>query len=82
MINHKLPLALVTGATGLVGSHLIAALIQHGYPVRAMKRKTSNLSQFNYIMSYYKLDSETLSDRKSTRLNSSHIQNTYAAFSL
>lgn len=63
MINHKLPLALVTGATGLVGSHLIAALIQHGYPVRAMKRKTSNLSQFNYIMSYYKLDSETLSSQ-------------------
>jgi dihydroflavonol-4-reductase len=37
------PKALVTGANGLVGSHLAEALLRKGYRVRCMVRKTSNL---------------------------------------
>ncbi|MDM8000677.1 MAG: NAD-dependent epimerase/dehydratase family protein [Dehalococcoidia bacterium] len=35
---------LVTGSTGLVGSALVESLIAKGYEVRALARKTSNLS--------------------------------------
>jgi dihydroflavonol-4-reductase len=36
-------LALVTGATGCVGSNVVAALIERGYDVRAMRRSRSSL---------------------------------------
>ncbi|MFQ5796769.1 MAG: NAD-dependent epimerase/dehydratase family protein, partial [Candidatus Bipolaricaulia bacterium] len=35
--------ALVTGATGFVGSHLVEALVNKGYEVTCLVRKTSNL---------------------------------------
>jgi nucleoside-diphosphate-sugar epimerase len=37
------PLTLVTGATGFAASHLADLLIERGYPVRALVRRTSNL---------------------------------------
>lgn len=37
------PKALVTGANGFVGSHLVAQLLGKGYQVRCLVRKTSNL---------------------------------------
>lgn len=36
--------ALVTGANGFVGSHLVAKLLERGYSVRAMVRTTSDLT--------------------------------------
>jgi nucleoside-diphosphate-sugar epimerase len=37
------PLVMVTGATGFVGRHLVAALCAHGYAVRALVRKGAAL---------------------------------------
>jgi len=33
---------LVTGATGLLGSHIVERLVAQGYQVRALARKTSD----------------------------------------
>lgn len=38
-------LALVTGATGLIGSHLVEALERHGHRVRVLVRRSSDLSE-------------------------------------
>ena len=44
---------LVTGGTGLLGSHLLFDLVHSGKPVRAIKRKSSNTGMIKKIFSYY-----------------------------
>lgn len=44
---------LVTGGTGLVGSHLLYTLLQEEIQVRAIHRKTSDLSLVEKVFSYY-----------------------------
>jgi nucleoside-diphosphate-sugar epimerase len=44
---------LVTGGTGLVGSHLLYDLVKTGKIVRALKRKQSNIANVEKVFSYY-----------------------------
>ena len=46
-------MVLVTGGTGLVGSHLLVSLIQQGFSVRAIHRKGSRLDRVEKIFNYY-----------------------------
>lgn len=47
---------LVTGATGLVGGHLLWHLLQKEEKIVALKRKTSNLKPLRTIFSFYSKD--------------------------
>lgn len=54
---------LLTGATGFLGSHLLEALIQHGYNVVVLKRSTSSLLRIANLAGKYKsydVDSQSL----------------------
>ncbi|NOY36688.1 MAG: NAD-dependent epimerase/dehydratase family protein [Chlorobi bacterium] len=44
---------LVTGGTGLVGTHLILELLRSGRQVRALKRKQSDLSWIRKVFEFY-----------------------------
>lgn len=46
---------LVTGATGLVGSHLLVELVRQGKQVRALKRASSDTSNVDRIFAHYNL---------------------------
>ncbi|MCK5441054.1 MAG: SDR family oxidoreductase [Maribacter sp.] len=46
-------MVLVTGGTGLVGSHLLLDLLQNNTPVRAIYREGSNLKRVEKVFSYY-----------------------------
>jgi dihydroflavonol-4-reductase len=53
-------LNLVTGATGLVGSHLLLNLLQEGKPVVALKRPNSNIKEVETVFSFYTPDHKEL----------------------
>jgi dihydroflavonol-4-reductase len=44
---------LITGATGLLGTHLILELLQNGQQVRALKRKDGNTALVKDILEFY-----------------------------
>ena len=59
--HNFVPMILLTGATGLVGSHLLYELVSGGRKVRAMKRKDSRLELVRDLFSWYDPDrGETL----------------------
>ncbi|MDR9374740.1 MAG: NAD-dependent epimerase/dehydratase family protein [Schleiferiaceae bacterium] len=43
----------VTGATGLLGSHLVAELVAAGYTVRVLYRREARLRRLNRVLGYY-----------------------------
>jgi len=51
---------LVTGGTGLVGSHLLYSLIKQGLSPIAIKRKSSDILNVKKIFSYYSKDYNSL----------------------
>ncbi|MCK5400370.1 MAG: NAD-dependent epimerase/dehydratase family protein, partial [Flavobacteriaceae bacterium] len=44
---------LVTGGTGLVGSHLLYKLVEKGYKVRATYRSKKKIDHAKHVFSYY-----------------------------
>ncbi len=54
---------LVTGGTGLVGSHLLYQLIENGENVRAIYRTEKKVDAVKNVFSYYSSDYETLFDQ-------------------
>lgn len=50
---------LVTGGTGLVGSHLLYKLLRNNQPVRAIYRRAHKLDAVKKVFSYYTIDAET-----------------------
>ncbi len=53
-------MVLVTGSTGLVGSHLLLRLVQQGHHIRAIYRNSSDTSVVQKVFSYYVKNSEAL----------------------
>lgn len=53
-------MVLVTGGTGMLGSHLLFKLIQKNIPVRAIYRRERKRALTKKIFSYYSKDFETL----------------------
>ncbi|MDF2437390.1 MAG: hypothetical protein K0Q95_1766 [Bacteroidota bacterium] len=51
---------LVTGGTGLVGTHLLYDLCKSGEKVRVLKRNNSNVSNVKKVFSYYTSEPEKL----------------------
>jgi len=51
---------LVTGGTGLVGSHLLFNLVNGGSKVRALKRESSSLELIKKVFSYYSDEADVL----------------------
>ena len=51
---------LVTGGTGLVGSHLLLELISAGEEVKALRRPASNIEQVRKTFSWYRKDADEL----------------------
>jgi dihydroflavonol-4-reductase len=56
-------MVLVTGGTGLVGSHLMLHLLTKGASVKAIRRKNSNIQRVKEVFLYYHENSEVLFDK-------------------
>jgi dihydroflavonol-4-reductase len=56
-------MVLVTGGTGLVGSHVIMELLRRGQTVRALHRKGADLEKLKKVFRYYGPDTESMYSR-------------------
>src|SRR5690554_4440171 len=54
---------LVTGGTGLIGSHLLFELVLRGHNVKALKRKTSNTGFTQKIFEGYSSEGKQLFEK-------------------
>jgi dihydroflavonol-4-reductase len=54
---------LVTGGTGLVGSHLLLELVRSSGKIRALKRKSSDTGRVRKIFSFYTDDADKLFEK-------------------
>lgn len=54
---------LVTGATGLVGSHLLYQLVSKGHRVKALIRENGNMNDVRHVFSFYGDDKKALVDQ-------------------
>ena len=54
---------LVTGGTGLLGSHLLYKLVSDGLTIRALKRKSSDIEFTRKVFSYYSEDYNKLFEK-------------------
>lgn len=54
---------LVTGGTGMLGSHLLFDLLSKGYKIRASKRKSSNIEDVEKVFSFYTKKHKELFDK-------------------
>ncbi len=59
----SLDMDLVTGGTGLIGSHLLYELVKDGTRVKAIRRSTSNLDRVKKTFSYYSDDAAGIFSR-------------------
>ncbi len=57
--------ALVTGATGLLGSHLVFSLLEKGYGVTAIIRSRESIAKTTQILSFYSSNAQELTNRVS-----------------
>ncbi len=53
---------LITGSTGLLGSHLIAHFILNKTHIKCLKRKSSSLNQILYVLPFYNLTPDDLNE--------------------
>ena len=61
-ISYLSPMILVTGATGLVGSHLVYRLASQGETVRALYRTPSKLNTVKDVFKYYTPNYQSIFD--------------------
>ncbi|NNE31598.1 MAG: NAD-dependent epimerase/dehydratase family protein [Winogradskyella sp.] len=54
---------LVTGGTGLVGSHLLYTLVTNQEPVRAIYRREKTLQRVKHVFSYFSENADALFDK-------------------
>lgn len=54
---------LVTGATGIVGSHVVLTLLQNNQPVVACKQSSSDVKRLEELVSFYTKDAKQLLEK-------------------